>query len=990
MANTQGGRVTWVIDADNKAFKSTLADSENIAAATAASINKSNSRLAQDLNSTFGSIGRILSGGLTAGANTAATALVALGVKGIQTGSYMQSLQLQMNGLTKSVELGAKAMSIAKDYWENNPFQRVDVAATTKTLLAFGRSVNDIAEDLKIVGNVSITTGVPLQSLGSIFGQVAAQGRLMGGDIVQLTQNGVAILPALQKMLGKTADEVRDMASEGQISFAQFKKAMESLVDPNIVKQMENTIPRQLDRLQGSVTSLSFAFVGAIADAKVGVVAEGNGLLQAVTTLVKNIADSLRLKEVTESAKAAGAAFVPLVNALSSLFVVVDGQSKIGNFLIGFFDTIAKLGPAIIPIVALMALQFSNLFSQIPIVGDLLGGLSNSFNSLGDAIGGALGSSTQSVLSAFGLVISNIVPSIEKLVQASIFGFQKIVDGAKALKAVGGGAMSLFQSAAITTIDAISRRFPAFGDAIYGVSSRFDDAVSKIKGNISAARASVELNILAMTENFKTSHPFITAFASKIKDGIGGAVDFVVPKIKSLAGNVASFTKDAIDKSLSFVGNGVARIGGMFADMARNIGGAILNGAIAVGTAAATLGPEFGKTVDGVINSIVTKGPQMVSAFTENIKLMADRVTDNLPALTTAFQTIFTTISTFIINNGPTLIQSFVNVVITLINSIASPANITMLVTATITLFTSIVNAIFQIAPVLLDAFFKVVIEIVNQLANPETLGKLVDNTVNFVLKIAEILITNLPTLINAMFTLMLALVDKMTQPDVLDRLISATVQLIVVIATALIENLPKLIEAAVKIIVALAQAFTKKENLDKIWQAVKTIAQKIIDTIIQTDWMKLGGDIVRGLWNGINNLGAWIGQKIKGFGDGVMKGLKDFFGIKSPSRLMRDEIGKNLGLGIASGITLSTKSAVQAATNSAAQISGAFNPLADSSFSTDYNVSGSLAPVSVADYERDFSASGNKIEIQQNNTINTEVDMDKVTRDLTWELSRA
>lgn len=64
------------------------------------------------------------------------------------------------------------------------------------------------------------------------------------------------------------------------------------------------------------------------------------------------------------------------------------------------------------------------------------------------------------------------------------------------------------------------------------------------------------------------------------------------------------------------------------------------------------------------------------------------------------------------------------------------------------------------------------------------------------------------------------------------------------------------------------------------------------------------GKNLVKGLWNGINDMVGWIGNKIKGFGKGVLDQLKKFFGIHSPSRVMRDEVGKYLALGMGEGIT--------------------------------------------------------------------------------------
>lgn len=89
-----------------------------------------------------------------------------------------------------------------------------------------------------------------------------------------------------------------------------------------------------------------------------------------------------------------------------------------------------------------------------------------------------------------------------------------------------------------------------------------------------------------------------------------------------------------------------------------------------------------------------------------------------------------------------------------------------------------------------------------------------------------------------------------------------------------------------------------------------------------------IGKNIVEGLWNGINDMVGWISGKIKGFGDSVLSGIKNFFGIKSPSRVMRDEVGKMIGLGTAEGIVGSTKAAVRAAQTQSSAIMSAFSNL--------------------------------------------------------------
>jgi phage-related protein len=79
----------------------------------------------------------------------------------------------------------------------------------------------------------------------------------------------------------------------------------------------------------------------------------------------------------------------------------------------------------------------------------------------------------------------------------------------------------------------------------------------------------------------------------------------------------------------------------------------------------------------------------------------------------------------------------------------------------------------------------------------------------------------------------------------------------------------------------------------------IKTLPEKMLS---------IGSDLVKGLWNGISNMVGWITGKIQSFGESVMSGIKSFFGIESPSKLMRDEVGTMLSAGVAEGITAGEK----------------------------------------------------------------------------------
>lgn len=113
---------------------------------------------------------------------------------------------------------------------------------------------------------------------------------------------------------------------------------------------------------------------------------------------------------------------------------------------------------------------------------------------------------------------------------------------------------------------------------------------------------------------------------------------------------------------------------------------------------------------------------------------------------------------------------------------------------------------------------------------------------------------------------------------------------------------------------------------IDKIKQWGSDMAEKgktaaldlfnaIVDKIkeLPDKMLELGKNIVEGLWNGIKNAKDWIKDKITEFSNGVIDGFKDSLDIHSPSRRVRDEVGKYVPEGFAVGIEANTSSAIKA-----------------------------------------------------------------------------
>ena len=128
------------------------------------------------------------------------------------------------------------------------------------------------------------------------------------------------------------------------------------------------------------------------------------------------------------------------------------------------------------------------------------------------------------------------------------------------------------------------------------------------------------------------------------------------------------------------------------------------------------------------------------------------------------------------------------------------------------------------------------------------------------------------------------------------------------------------------RILTWLMDVISKVKNwgtdlVNKAREAAQNMFNTIVDTIkgLPDKMMEIGRNIVEGLWKGIAGAKDWLVGKIGQFTNGVMDGFKSKvtgFDIHSPSRKIRDEVGKFIPEGFAVGVEANTDSALKAIDN--------------------------------------------------------------------------
>ncbi|MGE1211145.1 hypothetical protein [Bacillus pumilus] len=110
--------------------------------------------------------------------------------------------------------------------------------------------------------------------------------------------------------------------------------------------------------------------------------------------------------------------------------------------------------------------------------------------------------------------------------------------------------------------------------------------------------------------------------------------------------------------------------------------------------------------------------------------------------------------------------------------------------------------------------------------------------------------------------------------------------------------------------------------KMNDVKSKIKSIWDKVMAFFKGIDLFKIGKDIIRGLIRGIGGVAGDLYKKASDIVGNVKNTFTKLFNIHSPSRWMRDEIGYNLGAGMAVGLDRSTNTVVSSAkkTTQAAQ----------------------------------------------------------------------
>ena len=284
---------------------------------------------------------------------------------------------------------------------------------------------------------------------------------------------------------------------------------------------------------------------------------------------------------------------------------------------------------------------------------------------------------------------------------------------------------------------------------------------------------------------------------------------------------------------------------------------------------------------------------KLVNDFVDSVSAMLDNLIPRILIAIEGLGELIPKLIEVLMNHLPEIIQTGQNILNALLQGIVE--NIPQMASTVNQVILSLVDFIIQNLPMILQAGITILLELIKGIT--EALPELIPIMVQVIMDMVNILLDNIDEIIECGIQLLVALTEGIM--NALPQLIARLPEIIIKIVSKLIQLSPQLLSAALRIILALAEGLIKfiPEIISRIPQIIKSMVNAFKQGV--GDFANIGKNLMNGLWNGIKNTWNGLKNKVEDLGKGIVNKFKSVFGIHSPSKLFRDEIGKNLILGV-------------------------------------------------------------------------------------------
>lgn len=301
-------------------------------------------------------------------------------------------------------------------------------------------------------------------------------------------------------------------------------------------------------------------------------------------------------------------------------------------------------------------------------------------------------------------------------------------------------------------------------------------------------------------------------------------------------------------------------------------------------------GPTGVQALTDFLTNIILLIPNIIKGIAEGLVQLAQVLIDGAPILLEAAITLFRTIIEAIVTVIPETVEGIV------------------------TLIEELLKTIEKHLPAIIESGWNILKSLLEGIR--DHIQELVEIGADIIINFMKGIENKMPELVNEGYNLIITFIDTLGEtikdktPDLVDHVWTLAENVI----SGLWNGLKHFLEKGKEKLIEIGEWIIKKFK-EIFGIGPDGYAKKIFD---------IGGQVIEGMVKGFKEGLNSIGKAVEEVGENIVNGFKKFFGIKSPSRLMKDEVGNYIVDGIAEGIKENT-SAEEAAKIKAQNIANAF-----------------------------------------------------------------
>lgn len=861
--------------------------------------------------------GSFLTSKITKPAIGAATALGGITLaKGFARLTGIDDARAKLTGLGHDAGAVEEIMKSALESVKGTSFGMDEAATTAANAVAAGIEPGEkLTKYLKTTADAAAIAGVSMSEMGAIVNKVQTGQKAYTENLEQLSDRGIPIYQWLAEEAGVAAGEVKDLASKGEISSEMFMAAIEKNIGGAAAIMGDMSFTASLKNMWAAVGRIGANFLDAGG--------KGGGFFSQMKPLIGNATDMLGgLEEKAgEFGEKFGKAFSDAVKFVTDLKSQFDGLSpemkgtilqavKMGSALA------VGLGPAL-QITGKVTTALAPVAKGLETASHLAGGFADSFKLIPGKATDSMGKAKNSVM------------------DFTSKGKQGLMSFKSILSSIGSGTGNI-----------ASKIFP---DSLVSKVASFN---SKLKSIPTAGIEAVGNKLSGVTSKFEK----VTPFFGKIGSGAQTMLSKGTGAVTGIVGQTTSALTSIMGIALKMLGPGViiagilAGVGLLQAGFGDQINQMIM--------LAITKGPElvanFTNSIVSALPGLIAQGAQLVASVAllfqqmfpvvlqagiDIIVTLVSGLTQNLPSLVSSAITIIQTLLQGLISAGPQLLMAGLQLLQGLINGIMQ--NMPQMIAAAKQVLANFAAQVSVMLPKIIDSGIKILLSLINGVV--KTIPKLVPIVVQFIGVITNAVLSNLPKIIQGGIQILKALIKGVVQ--IIPQLIPMIAQIFAQLVSAIGRNLPQILRQGIKLLGELGKGII--QAIPALLRTLPRVFREVKSAFSNVNWGSIGRDIIRGVSSGISGAASSLMDAAANAAGNALKWMKKKLGIKSPSRVFRDEVGQWIPKGIAVGIERDSD-AMQRALDTAADTLS-FNPELDSSIFNYDQQRGNIQPAGKA-----------------------------------------